>query len=151
MSDSSRPYGLQPTRLLCPWDFPGKSTRVGCHHLLHNINYDQNGNTWPNASGLPRHFIRQTLPRAQNSSPRGWPRAIPEVRPFLKMYRVQKPRPSEPPSPAWKRCKELSMVPGIHALLLLLLSRFSRVRLCATPQTAAHQAAPSLGFSMQEH
>ena len=34
---------------------------------------------------------------------------------------------------------------------LLLLSRFSRVRLCATPQTAAHQASPSLGFSRQEH
>ena len=36
-------------------------------------------------------------------------------------------------------------------LLLLLLSRFSRVRLCATPQMAAHQALPSLGFSRQEH
>ena len=35
-------------------------------------------------------------------------------------------------------------------LLLLLLSRFSRVRLCATPQTAAHQAPLSLGFSRQE-
>ena len=34
---------------------------------------------------------------------------------------------------------------------LLLLSRFSRVRLCATPETAAHQAPPSLGFSRQEH
>ena len=33
----------------------------------------------------------------------------------------------------------------------LLLLRFSRVRLCATPQTAAHQASPSLGFSRQEH
>ena len=31
-------------------------------------------------------------------------------------------------------------------LLLLLLSRFSRVRLCATPEMAAHQAPPSLGF-----
>ena len=31
MSDSSRPHGLQPTRLFCPWDFPGKSTGVGCH------------------------------------------------------------------------------------------------------------------------
>ena len=31
MSDSSRPHGLQPTRLLRPWDFPGKSTGVGCH------------------------------------------------------------------------------------------------------------------------
>ena len=35
--------------------------------------------------------------------------------------------------------------------LLLLLSHFSRVRLCATPETAAHQAPPSLGFSRQEH
>ena len=59
--DSSRPHGLQPTRLLRPWDFLGKSTGVGCHCLL------------------------QTIAR-------------------------------------------------------LLLSRFSRVRLCATPQTAAHQA-----------
>ena len=37
------------------------------------------------------------------------------------------------------------------AVLLLLLSCFSRVRLCATPETAAHQAHPSLGFSRQEH
>ena len=34
VSDSSRPHGLQPTRLLCPWDFPDKSTGVGCHCLL---------------------------------------------------------------------------------------------------------------------
>ena len=32
-----------------------------------------------------------------------------------------------------------------------LLSCFSRVQLCATPQTAAHQAPPSLGFSRREH
>ena len=31
LADSSRPHGLQPTRLLHPWDFPGKSTGVGCH------------------------------------------------------------------------------------------------------------------------
>ena len=31
----ARPCGLQPTRLLHPWDFPGKSTGVGCHCLLH--------------------------------------------------------------------------------------------------------------------
>ena len=36
-------------------------------------------------------------------------------------------------------------------MLLLKLNRFSRLRLCATPQTAAHQAPPSLGFSRQEH
>ena len=37
-----------------------------------------------------------------------------------------------------------------EGLLLLLLSHFSRVRLCVTPQMAAHQAPPSLGFSRQE-
>ena len=34
VSDSLRPHGLQPTRLPHPWDFPGKSTVVGCHCLL---------------------------------------------------------------------------------------------------------------------
>ena len=36
-------------------------------------------------------------------------------------------------------------------LPLLLLSRFSRVRLCTTPWTAAHEAPPSMGFSRQEY
>ena len=36
-------------------------------------------------------------------------------------------------------------------LLLLLLRHFSHVRFCATPETAAHQVPPSLGFSRQEH
>ena len=36
-------------------------------------------------------------------------------------------------------------------LLLLLLSRFSRVQLCATPEMTAHQAPASLGFSRQEY
>ena len=39
----------------------------------------------------------------------------------------------------------------LQLLLLLLLSRFSRVRLCVTPEAAAPQAPPSLGFSRQEH
>ena len=34
MSDSVRPHRQQPTRLPCPWDSPGKNTRVGCHFLL---------------------------------------------------------------------------------------------------------------------
>ena len=41
VSDPQRPHGLQPTRLLCPWDFPGKSTGVGCHFLLQNVNYEE--------------------------------------------------------------------------------------------------------------
>ena len=44
VSDSLRPYGLQPTRRLHPWDFPGKSTGVGCHFLLQGIFPTQGSN-----------------------------------------------------------------------------------------------------------
>ena len=39
---------------------------------------------------------------------------------------------------------------GVHVSFSVMLSRFSRVQLCATPQTAAHQAPPPLGLSRQE-
>ena len=56
VSDSSRPHGLQPPRLLHPWDFPGKSTGVGCHHLL-----------W---------FIEQSLPNSHHQSNFSTPRPL---------------------------------------------------------------------------
>ena len=37
VSDSLRPHGLRPTRLLCPWGFPGKGTGVSSHFLLQGI------------------------------------------------------------------------------------------------------------------
>ena len=37
MSDSLWPRELQPTRLLCPWNSPGKNTGLGCHSLLQGI------------------------------------------------------------------------------------------------------------------
>ena len=37
VSASSRPCGMEPTRLLCPWDSPGKNTGVDCHTLLQGI------------------------------------------------------------------------------------------------------------------
>ena len=46
------PHGLEPTRLLCPWDFPGKNARVGCHFLLQGIVLTQGLNP-----GLP-HWRR---------------------------------------------------------------------------------------------
>ena len=38
------PHGLYPTRLLCPWDFPGKNTGVGCHFLHQRIFPTQGSN-----------------------------------------------------------------------------------------------------------
>ena len=37
VSDSLGPHGLEPTRLLCPWNFPGKNTGVGCHFFFQGI------------------------------------------------------------------------------------------------------------------
>ena len=37
VSNFLQPHGLQPTRLLCPWDFPGKNTGVGSHSILQKI------------------------------------------------------------------------------------------------------------------
>ena len=60
-----------------------------------------------------------------------------------------------PPKGASSSAEALSPISAFQLrlllLLLLLLSSFSRVQLCATPQTAAHQAPLSLGFSRQEH
>ena len=47
--------------------------------------------------------------------------------------------------------KNILLLTSLLLLLLLLLSHFSRVRLCATPEMAAHQAPLFLGFSRQEH
>ena len=54
VSDSLQPHGLQPTRLFCPWDFPGKSTGVGCHFFFQGTFLTQGSNP-----GLPH--CRQTL------------------------------------------------------------------------------------------
>ena len=55
--DPSWPHGLEPTRLLRPWDFPGKSTGVGCHCLLQKclqfyIIIERRGLRYPAASNL---------------------------------------------------------------------------------------------------
>ena len=44
LSDSLRPYGLEPTRLLCRWDFPGKNTGVSCPSHLQRIFPNQGQN-----------------------------------------------------------------------------------------------------------
>ena len=102
MSGSLQPYRLQPTRVLCPWNFSGKNTGVGYRFLFQGI------------------FLTQGL------NPLFW----------CLLY--------------WQA--DRSFTTGKTTMYIyMLLSRFSCVRLCTTPQTAAHQAPPSLGFSRQEH
>ena len=51
VSDSLWHYGLWPTRLLCPWDFPSKNARAGCHSLLQRIFLTQGSNLLPCFAG----------------------------------------------------------------------------------------------------
>ena len=58
--------GPSPTRLLCPWDFPGKNTRVGYHSLLQGIILTQGLNL-----RLLRllHWLAGSLPLAPRGNP----------------------------------------------------------------------------------
>ena len=75
VSDSWRPHGLQPKRLLCPWDFPGENTGVDCHFLLQEI--------------FPTKRIKPGSPAlwadALPSEPPGWSRQ------FLVLFRLISP------------------------------------------------------------
>ena len=56
-------HGLQPTRLFCPWDFPGKNSGVGCHFLPQGIVPDQ----WSNLCLL--HWQADSLPLSHQRNP----------------------------------------------------------------------------------
>ena len=55
VSDSLQPRGLQPTKLLCPWGFPGRNNGVGCHFPL------QEGGWVFNLCFRNRHFLSVLL------------------------------------------------------------------------------------------
>ena len=109
-----------------PWDFPGKNTGVGCHFLLQGIFLTQGSN-------LGLLHCRQILYHLSHCS-------------YFAHHTLL----------SWATRNVFfvymnSFLFVFLLLLLLLLSCFSHVRLCETPETAAHQAPPSLGFSRQEH
>ena len=64
MSDPQRPHGPHPSRLLRPWDFPGKSTGVGCHCLL------QTELNWILILGFPGGSVVKNL--SANVGNAGW-------------------------------------------------------------------------------
>ena len=68
VSDSAIPW-LWPTRLLCPWNFPGKNTGVGCHFLLQRIFLTQVSNS--NLLHL-LHWQEDSLPPVPAGKPHMW-------------------------------------------------------------------------------
>ena len=70
LSNPQQPHGLQPSRLLHPWDFPGKSTGVGCHYQLskrkNSLKHMQQ------TSSLPLKMLpSENFPATQDESERG--------------------------------------------------------------------------------
>ena len=121
MSDSVRPHRQQPTKLLRPWDSPGKNTGVGCHFLLQCRKLKSESEV---AQLCP------TLGDPIGGSPPDSP--VPGI---LQARTLEWVAISF--SNAWKwKVKVKSL---------------SRVQLLVTPWTAAYQAPPSMGFSRQEY
>ena len=123
MSDSVQPHRRQLTKHPRPWDSPGKNTGVGCHFLLQCLKVKS------------EREVPQSCPTLCNPLDCSLPGSSP--------HEIFQARVLEWGAIAFSINNPL--------LLLLLLSRISRVRLCATPETQAHQSPPSLGFSRQEH
>ena len=69
LSDPWQPRGLQPIRPLCPWDSPGKNTRVGCHALLQGIFSNQESNLGLlHCRQIPYHLSHQGSPPASRTA-----------------------------------------------------------------------------------
>ena len=89
-------YGLQPSRLPCPWDLSGKNTGVGCHFLLQGMSLTQGSNPcflhcrWmftAEPPGKPRYsayflYVGQPVDLSMTSSPRLFQ---PLVQPLIEM------------------------------------------------------------------
>ena len=92
VSDLQRPHGLQPSRLLCPWDFSGKSKGVGCHCLLRRkyqiVTTHTKETTWIWDPASPDHQYR--MPHLNNKQNKN-------TNPIISRqdYQLTQPCPSE--------------------------------------------------------
>ena len=111
MSDSLWPCGLQPARLLGPWDFPGRITGVDCHALLQRVFLTQGSNSHLLCC---LHWQASSLPLAPPGKPSGFSTAEPPGKPdhnALENLKNDKCLVSTPKSPmgistsvAWDVC-----------------------------------------------
>ena len=67
MSNSLQSHRLQPSRLLCPWDFPGKNSGVGCHFLLQGIFPTEDEPAPPMSLALAGAFVTTEPPGKPSS------------------------------------------------------------------------------------
>ena len=121
MSDSVRPHRWQSTRLLHPWDSPGKNTGVGCHFLLHAWKWKVKvkslshvrllATPWTAAhqAPLPMGFSRQEY----------WS-GVPSPSPLLTLERCKKKRGKKWPRTTWAGKGAIFYIGREFAILWLL-------------------------------
>ena len=105
MPDSLGPHGLQPTRLLCPWDFPGKDSGVGCHFLLQGISKITTQNTELkhtriNLAVFIRHSLKYKNTVSQKTSHRDTELQVKENISGLQKFQREERKPG------WKKKRE---------------------------------------------
>ena len=130
------PHGLQPTRLLRPWNSPGQNTGVGCHFLLHGIFPTQGVNS--SLLGLAGRFF--------TIEPAGKPYSIPDY------FKIKPTGREFPDSPVVTTPHFHYPGPGFNPWLgnCMCLVAQSCPTLC-DPMDCSHQAPLSMGFSEQEY
>ena len=143
-----RLHGLCPARLLCPWDSPGKNTGVGCHALLQGIFPTQRSNP------CLLHWQPDSLPLIHLGSPNTMLAAAAAAKslqscPTLTLCKSRDSSPPGSPVPGILQARTLEWVAISFSSAWkwkVKMKSLSRVRLLATPWTAAYQAPPSMGL-----
>ena len=136
-------HGLQPTRLLCSGDSLSKNTRVICHALFQGIVPTQRPN--PHLLWL-LNWHAGSLPLV--------PPAAKSLQSYLTLCDPIEGSPSGSPVPGILQARTLEWVAISFSNVWkwkVKVKSLSRVRLFATPWTAAYQAPPSMGFSRQKY
>ena len=132
MSDSLQPHGQEPSRLLCPWNFPGTNTGVGSHFL-------SRGSSWPSDQpGSPAGLLL-AVAAAAAASLQSCPTLCDPI----------DGSPPGSPIPGILQARTLEWVAISFSSAWkwkVKVKSLSRVQLSATPWTAAYQAPPSMGI-----
>ena len=126
VSDSLQSHGLQPMRLLCPWNSPGKNTGVGCHALLQGIFWNQG---WkPGLPWLQAYFLLSEPPQKPSMTTC-----------TIKISNIH------PISPLWISAPQSNHFKQV--LLFLLMRVYSITQLCLTLCDPMNWGSPMPGSS----